>query len=584
MWRAVLALVLLLATTQRSAQAVTINPAEAVSVVKRAGQTFRGSTVFTEADLISAAGGSSPTRVVSGAVTRRALTGAARFIPYVGLLSLTSEGVNRSLGWYYRQAQEAANPVLLPGGSATAPFGIPALDDYQRGTTSSKYEVYKIANQRIIRYVGSGSTSLTPQPFPEPRGTCASATWKTFQYNASNGISYQGIQESFIIRGSSGGGQVSPRYYGGPYGPGPTMAQIEEMLDGWVRGFDIQRCEQVDRVLGPKYPTLEDSIRADPRVTPAVREVVAIYYDRHPAELPPLLSPEPNANQIADLPNDCTLDSDGDGVDDCKELEVGTNPGDPTSVPKGKDVISTSTVTTKNPDGSTTTTSTTTYSDGSKRVTTTTIKTELYDQGDSWRSVRTTTTTTAETTPGGQTTSETKVTTDEQVTPKDEVTATDEADCTAKGGTWTAGKCYEKEEPCPIGEEKIDGKCTPTKKDEPDPGNNCGDFKIARLIKYTGDYLKDVVFPCNDQDYTRLVGLISEKFPFSLVATLGGMFDGATGGSGANPLPTTFGPFTVDTSWADVLFLLIKTGWRAFLWWSLFTFIAHRLSGQVVLS
>lgn len=165
--------------------------------------------------------------------------------------------------------------------------------------------------------------------------------------------------------------------------------------------------------------------------------------------------------------------------------------------------------------------------------------------------------------------------------------------CGLSGGVITDGKCKVDPEKDKKECEKTQGNAynSDTKKcgkEEDRKQYECGDFSISRLIKETGKYLKDVVFPCpaDDMGWDEVTGKLAEKFPFSIISSMNNIVNiGDTGGgSQESSLPTTMGPFTLDFSFASTFFAFIRVAFRALIWFLFMTWLLNRVSGQVTLS
>lgn len=147
----------------------------------------------------------------------------------------------------------------------------------------------------------------------------------------------------------------------------------------------------------------------------------------------------------------------------------------------------------------------------------------------------------------------------------------------------STGKC-ESDPSCPEGTKRgSDGKCESPEDNQPVP-DDCGDFGIKRLLMHTGHYLRDVVFPCENYDWEKFPQLVMSKFPFSVVERMTTFFAAEGGDSAGAALPSSLGPFALDFGFAAGFLSFIKLAWRAALWWLFFSWLAGRLSGQVVLS
>jgi Bacterial TSP3 repeat len=260
-----------------------------------------------------------------------------------------------------------------------------------------------------------------------------------------------------------------------------------------------------------------------------------------------------NPNDPASTP-DLTRDTDGDGVPDQREDRLGTNPYDPASIP-GE-----TTSTTTNPNGDTVTT--VTHPDGSTSETVVSVTDEPASADHPYGATKTTTTTTDKT-PTGTLKAPPVVRAELKDKPADK------ASCEAAGGTWGGTSC------------------TPKTDKPPDPAvaNGCGDFSVARLLKFTGAYLKDLFVPCTPIAWGELGNAVRDRFPFSISSAISGFTTGTSGdGNKGNPLPVKMGPFTLNWDFAAPFFLLIGSAFRVVAWFFFFRWLLDRVSGQVVLS
>jgi Bacterial TSP3 repeat len=251
---------------------------------------------------------------------------------------------------------------------------------------------------------------------------------------------------------------------------------------------------------------------------------------------------------------DLTRDTDGDGVPDGREDQMGSNPYDPASVP-GE-----TTTTTTRPNGDTVTT--VTHPDGSTSETVVSVTDEPASADHPYGATKTTTTTTDKTPTGAL-----KAPPVVRAELKDK--PADKASCEAAGGTWGGTSCTPKADKPP----------------EPPVANGCGDFSVARLLKFTGAYLKDLFVPCTPIAWGELATAVKDRFPFSISSAISGFTTGTSGdGNKGNPLPVKMGPFTLNWDFAAPFFLLIGSAFRVVAWFFFFRWLLDRVSGQVVLS
>lgn len=325
------------------------------------------------------------------------------------------------------------------------------------------------------------------------------------------------------------------------------------------------RTDMIERLLLSDSGPLGDHLRNHPDAVNALKDAVAEYLNTHPDLIPSLLDPIPNANQLADDIVDPGLDTDGDGMTDGDELRRGpgvtttpgnrphpddgpiTDPSDPASKPVDTD------------------------GDGIP---------DWRDSDDDNDGVPD-----DEETPEGQ---KDKTKKPEKFMDTDGDGIPDDQDQDDDGDGWsdqaeeTAGSDSKdkndtpENKPCAAGEARAkDGMCKPEEdSSDDDSGNECGDFSVDRLIAYTGEYLRDVVFPCEDVgDILKpITDTLKSKFPFSLAASLNGWFHPPSGGASPSQLPDKLGIIPLDWGWLTPLWTIIKNVvgvalWAWFVYW-----------------
>lgn len=124
-------------------------------------------------------------------------------------------------------------------------------------------------------------------------------------------------------------------------------------------------------------------------------------------------------------------------------------------------------------------------------------------------------------------------------------------------------------------------KCIPGQK----PPDDCGDFSVKRLLAHTGQYLKDVVFPCEDigDIFEPLMEAAKNKYPFALLDSLDNMVsvDGST--DRAAVLPNKLGPLDMDWTWLPTLLTVVGLLFKGFCAWVGVDILLSRLTGQLVI-
>lgn len=545
---------------------LTLGAARAVPVQFNAGQNLqdfigygRGALrgVFDSATgeqiMLGARGGTS-------AIGNRAFgaaVGAGRLIGWQGGLAVSTGLIGAALAWYMGQAQGAIDQGS-PGLAGLRDTPRPAAGVRNHGYCNwSPFYPYGPGNYVMNCYDGAGEIGGT---FFGPGAIVA--TFKAItrpRYPGDIPTSQTGDSENGTL---TFGIQLPP---GAPITPG-------NLYDGYT-----------DPATGIVHPP-------NPNIPEELRNIANEFLKSHPPSAGELasgtfapgvtISPAPNPNQSAGGPVDPSIDTDGDGVPDGYELEHGSDPSDPASVPRDAPrIVGRETTTTNNPDGSVTTTTTTTYSDNSSssNSTTTTTTTTNNTTNNTTTTTTTTTITYIERGPNGVPRGEPKIETktERETRPNPNPVPTDENACRAAGGTWANGACTPKKEPCPVGfTANASGSCVQDK--EKDPGDACGDFSLGRALYHPGTYLRDVFVPC--EALSDLIGpslaLLKTKFPFSLAASLNGWFAGAGSASsgGVTALPAMLGPIPLEWGWLQSLWGLIKTLvgvalWSWFIYW-----------------
>lgn len=497
----------------------------------------------------------------------RALPKIGKFVRYGGLIGITGLIVNEALNSFY----EAGKTAITPG-----------LQDWMKGSPAPKAMPQQIGSWQYQSYL------------------CASSSGYHYGYYAYD-ASTTGI---FELRPDGGQGFTS----GQPATSGAAAAQA------WL--YASGTCTT--------GTSLADAITRSPATAQEVADIVADYVGSRPGMAPRVLEPIPNVNEEADDVVDPGLDTDRDGVTDGDEVRRGpgvlTNPGnrphpadgqptdpaDPLSKPldTDKDGIPDWRDGDDDGDGAPDNEET---EEGQKDKNITPDRyrdtdgdgvpdsEDLDDDGDGFPDD-------VEEREGSNPKDPSDKPTDKPCGVPGEVRGPSGScqpeeeeeekpkECTPGSSLGQDGKTCEpdkEEEKCPEGKKSDGGeppKCVDDSDDKGPVKDDCGDFAIKRLLTHTGHYLRDVVFPCEDYDWTKFSGLVSNKFPFSVAASMGTIFKSDVSGSSPSPLPTKLGMFDIDIGFAASFLAAIKLMFRAAVWWLFFSWLAGRLSGQVVLS
>ena len=444
--------------------------------------------------LLDALGPSKPAQMMMRTTANlpTTLAKAGKFVKWGGVYVLAPSLVNGALHWLYDQAQQAGNPIGVN----------PLFDSWYKSKPQPQN--------------GGGTyPSIGSYNYDSTLPNCYGKSLVDNQYaKVGEYISY------YVARHKDG----SAYYTMGAYNS--TTAQQTSPGSNINPPFTnvTELCKKLAPAQVLEPPTLEEwSKKLSPtdyeKVGRDLAEGLGKYITANPDSIRPSLDPLATPNQWTDNPyTDPAGDLDKDGVPDYVEVERGTDPDDPMSKPDDRDVVSKTTVTTRNPDGSTTTTTTTKYSDGTQEVVKVTVRKETIKNPDGSTTTRTTTTT--ETTDrDGKTTTKTR--TEEKTDPAPEPAPEppkEEGPCVAAGGTWGG------EPPaCTMPEKEPDPE-VPTF-DKPDP------FKPPNF-----DLLKT---KWNDQ-LKNLSEATKDKFPFGLVNPVQSLSMSGVDGEGSPCPPLRF--------------------------------------------
>lgn len=133
-------------------------------------------------------------------------------------------------------------------------------------------------------------------------------------------------------------------------------------------------------------------------------------------------------------------------------------------------------------------------------------------------------------------------------------------DCPEGQSPDDTGACKPDEDPekCEDGSEPVEGKCG---EDEEPVGDECGDLSLERAKAHLEHWVRDVVFPCEPvKDMIEpLYKDLKTRFPFSVAASLNGWFTPPTSDTASSRLPAKIGPIPLDWGWLTPLWSTIKT-------------------------
>lgn len=206
---------------------------------------------------------------------------AGRLIKWGGVAYFAASLVGDALNWYKGQAESAMHPSLREwwsGGTAGVP---PDPMPYTDVRTSGPNRVY----MDVCRGYQNG--------YPLSIWIAKSVYYDEY------------IVAQTVVRN----GKISSEPLSGTSSP----------------AFLLQVAQDICREIAP-VQTLGELIQRDPQAATALRDIVRHYVSTHPDAIKPYLTPAPNRNQWRDYPEDCSLDTDGDGYCDCDELRINISP------------------------------------------------------------------------------------------------------------------------------------------------------------------------------------------------------------------------------------------------------------------
>lgn len=523
------ALLALLLVLGWSAQHVAAAQVPVVYGLPLYGRVAADVASFSDTEVLVGYGNSRP-KFASGQL-QRTLARGGKFVRWGGPYIAGAMLVNDALNWFYQQAQ------------ATTPLG-----NWWTGTGFPP----------MTYYITTAGTPYKPMGEVICRGYSTAGLATVYHIgvftDTSGNNSYFGIFNQYDKNGQnvSGRGGLSVK---------PSYTQVRDYLLA-------NEC----KTLRPE-PPLADIINANPGAGRQLADIMRRYLEANPDKFKTVVGfPEgvPNDNEIADDSVDCIIDTDRDGQTDCDELRRGPGVGgpgldpQPGNRPGTDDGVATDPTdpNVKNPD---------TDKDGIPDWR------DGDDDNDGF--------------PDDKETPEGQKDPNIRPEPEEEPEEPEPIKCPSGYEVSSDGQsCQPVKDPpkCPEGYKAVEGadppKCEKIPDEDPKdpPADTCGDFSLPRLMTHTAHYLRDVVFPCEPLDWSKIAALVTSKFPFSLVKALSIPTD--SGSTASNPLPSEIGPFKLDFSPAAPFFDFIRLAFRALIWWGVMAWLINRLAGQVVLS